>query len=241
MKQFGVSSPRELDPKLRAVGTSVEREKRAFIEFMLAQQWQGQQIKRDDEITLDQMVTYYRQHQDEFTRPARAKWEELMVRFSKYPTRRRPEKPLREWETRCSPARRLPKWPAPVPTASRPPTAAGATGPPRGVWCQELDQALFGLPIGQLSPIIKGPIGFHIIRVTEREEAAVTPFPEAQVDIREKIVKQRSAKQLHEYLAKLQARTPVKTIFDGRRIGPTGQRCAQADRGVAGSAFPLAA
>ena len=51
MKQFGVTSPRELDPKLRAVGTSMEREKRAFIEFVLARQWQGQQIKRDEEIT----------------------------------------------------------------------------------------------------------------------------------------------------------------------------------------------
>ena len=28
--------------------------------------------------------------------------------------------------------------------------------------CQELDRALFGLPVGQLSPIIEGPTGFHI-------------------------------------------------------------------------------
>ena len=28
----------------------------------------------------------------------------------------------------------------------------------KGAWCQELDRALFGLPIGQLSPIIEGPM-----------------------------------------------------------------------------------
>ena len=97
--------------------------------------------------------------------------------------------------------------------------------PKGGVWdwtikgslvCKEIDQALFSLPVGQLSPIIKSPNGYHIVRVTAREDAKVTPFLDAQVDIREKIVKQRSEKQLREYLAKLEARTPVSTIFDGQ-------------------------
>ena len=33
------------------------------------------------------MVVYYREHLKEFTTPARAQWEELMVRYSKYPTK----------------------------------------------------------------------------------------------------------------------------------------------------------
>ena len=42
------------------------------------------------------------------------------------------------------------------------------------------------------------------------------PFVDAQVQIREKrdkIVKQRFEKQLQEYLAKLEAKTPISTIF----------------------------
>ena len=60
------------------------------------------------------------------------------------------------------------------------------------------------------------PNGYHIVRATVREDARVTPFLDAQVDIREKIVKQRSDKQIHEYLAKLEARTPMTTIFDAK-------------------------
>jgi hypothetical protein len=218
MKQFAVSSPRELEPKLRAVGTSVEREKRAFIEFNLAGQWEGQQIKRNEEITYDQMVVYYRQHQDEFTRPARARCEELMVRFSKHPSE------AAAWEAIARLGNQVL---AGVPFAEVAQKGSDGVEAPKGGrrdWtskgslCSELDQALFSLPIGQLSPIIKGPTGFHILRVTEREDAAITPFLEAQVAIRDKIVKQRSAKQLHEYLAKLHARTPVKTIFDDTRV-----------------------
>ena len=88
----------------------------------------------------------------------------------------------------------------------------------KGSLVPELDGALFGLPIGQLSPIIESSAGFHIVRVTQREEPVVTPFREAQVAIRDKIIQERSAKQLHEYLAKVQARTPVKTIFDRPQV-----------------------
>ena len=71
MKQFKVGSAREFDQKLRAWARRWSaRSGRSTSE--LAQQWIGQQIKRDEEITYDQMVVYYRQHQDEFTKPARA-------------------------------------------------------------------------------------------------------------------------------------------------------------------------
>ena len=87
--------------------------------------------------------------------------------------------------------------------------------------CEEIDRALFTLPVGQLSPtIIEGPTGFHIIRVTQREDVTVTQFLDAQAEIRKKIVRQRSEKQFDEYMAKLKARTPVWTIFDA----PAGQQ-----------------
>jgi parvulin-like peptidyl-prolyl isomerase len=86
--------------------------------------------------------------------------------------------------------------------------------------CQALDHAVFSLPVGQLSPIIEGPVGFHVVRVTERQKTAVTPFLEAQVEIKEKIKQQRSEKQFREYMAKVQARTPVWTIFDEDPANP---------------------
>ena len=45
---------------------------------------------------------------------------------------------------------------------------------------EELDRALFGLPIGQLSPILESDTGYHIVRVIDRQEATRTSFPEAQ-------------------------------------------------------------
>ncbi len=214
MKKAGVSSAREFDQKLRTLGTSLDREKKAYVERTLAQQWVRQQIKRDEEITYDQMVAYYRDHQKEFTAPARVQWEELMVQCSKYPTNVAAYDAIAQMGNQVVGGRPLAEvakagsdGPTAVQGGRRDWTTKG------GLVNQQLDQALFTLGVGQLSPIIKGPSSYHIIRVTVREDEAVRPFLEAQVDIKQKIVEQRSQKQFREYMAKLEARTPVWTIY----------------------------
>lgn len=227
LKQFQVSSPRELDPKLRAVGTSLEHEKRSFIEFILARQWQSEQIKRNEEITWDQMVAYYRQHQDEFTRPPRARCDELMVRFSKYPNEEAAGEAIARLGNRVRGGEPFDQVARTGSDGVEAPKGGRRDWTSKGSLCPDLDKALFAQPLGQPGPIVRSPTGFHILRVTEREDAAVTPFTEAQLKIRDKIVKERSAKYLHEYFTKLQERTPVKTIFDAtetaRRPGQPGE------------------
>jgi parvulin-like peptidyl-prolyl isomerase len=45
----------------------------------------------------------------------------------------------------------------------------------------ELEDAAFALPIGETSDIIQSPIGFHILRVTEKEERPLTEADTAQL------------------------------------------------------------
>ncbi len=219
MKRAGVGSRRELDQKLRSLGTSLEQEKRASMELSLAKKWVGNQIKHDEEVTYDQMLFYYRDHRKEFTTPARAQWEELMVRYSKYPARAAAYEAIARMGNQV--------W-AGTPFADVAKAGSDGVEAPKGgqrEWttkgalsCAALDAALFGLPVGQLSPIIEGDHGFHILRVTKRDPEIVKPFSETQAEIKKKISEQRWQKQFQEYMAKLQARTPVWTIFDS----PTG-------------------
>ena len=213
-----VQTAHELDLKLRKLGTSLDQEKRAFIERSLAQQWVQQKIKRDEEITGDQLdvVAYYQEHLDEFTSPARAEWEELMVHYSKYPTK------VAAFEAI---ARMGNKVCGGVSFAQVAKTESdGLTAAEGGRWpwtsknaltCRQIDEALFNLPVGQLSPIIAGEKGYHILRVIRREVETVLPYLEAQVEIKKKIVEKRSKKQFRDYMAELRRKTPIWTIFDG--------------------------
>ena len=219
MKQTGTASRGDLERKLRAMGSSIDQKKRAFVEFQVAVEWRKQQVKHNDEVTPDEMLAYYHQHLGDFTTPARAKWEELMVRTAKYPSDQAAYAALARMGNQVLAGANF----AEVAKAA----SDGPTATSGGAWdwttkgalvCQDIDRWLFTSPIGQLSPIIKEPNGFHIVRVTCREEQKVTPFPDAQAQIRKKIIKERPAdKQIDEYMAKLEAKTPVWTIFDSEQ------------------------
>ena len=77
-----------------------------------------------------------------------------------------------------------------------------------------LDEAIFSLPIGQLSAILEDGEMLHIVRVVERQDAGRTPFIEAQVGIRDTMLTERRHAATEEYLTKLRQRTPVWTVFD---------------------------
>jgi hypothetical protein len=169
------------------------------------------------------MLAYFHAHQDQFTAPARARYEELMVRYpgGKYPTKKAALDALwqmghRVWsgEPFAQVARNGSEGATAAEGGERPWTTKGALA------CQAMDEALFGLPLGQLSQILESPQGFYIIRVTQREGAMVKDFRDAQVEIKDKIIQERSDKQLKDYLAKLETRTPVRTIFDSD-VGPS--------------------
>ena len=218
LKRSGVASAKELDQKLRSLGSSLDREKKSFIERTVSQQWVRQQIKRDEEITYDQMLKYYRAHISEFEKPAQAKWEEIMVQFANFPSK------AEAYEAVARLGNQVVAGADFAEVAKNGSQGVTAADGGKYKWTtkgslkyEEIDRTIFALPTGQLSPIIESEKGYHIIRVTERAETEVTPFLTAQVDIKEKIVQERTDKQLQEYLARLEDKTPIWTIYDGQR------------------------
>ena len=215
IKRAKLADRRELDRKLAELGTSLEKRKRAFIELAVAREWLRQKSKAEAEVTLDEVRAYYDSHLDEFEHPARAKWEELMVRFSEHPNKAEADAKIAWMGNQVFAGRPL----AEVAEAH----SEGSTASQRGQcdWTTQgclaaevLDRAVFALPVGQLSRIIESDRGYHIVRVIEREDAHCTPFAEAQAEIREKLKAERQEEQSQEVLAKLKREIPVWTAYD---------------------------
>jgi parvulin-like peptidyl-prolyl isomerase len=83
-------------------------------------------------------------------------------------------------------------------------TNGGSLGPafPRGKMVPQFDQAVFSLPVGQISEPVKSPFGYHIIKVEERTSKS---FEEARADIEKKVRPQLT----REAMDKLSKQTPV--------------------------------
>ena len=216
LEAYKAKSRTELDAMLRQRGTSLEAQRRMYFEGSMAAQWTQQQKKDDGEVTHADMVAYYRDHIADYETQGKARWEQLTARFDRFDSKAQAYQALATWGNQVWSGKPF----AEVAKANSQEFAASDGGvhdwTTKGSLVSTiLDDAVFALPIGQLSQIIEDDRSFHIVRVIERKETNRKPFIEAQKDIKVEIKKQRSDAQTKNYLVKLREKTPVWTIFDG--------------------------
>ncbi|MBP1713207.1 MAG: peptidyl-prolyl cis-trans isomerase [Deltaproteobacteria bacterium] len=74
----------------------------------------------------------------------------------------------------------------------------------------ELEEAVFPLKTGEISPLVRSPEGFHILRVMERKGGEPKPFAEAQIKIREEMMQAESEKKLQEWIKALKEKSYIE-------------------------------
>ena len=168
MKRENVVSRADLETALRAKGSSLDREKRIFSEQTIAQEWVRQKVKPEgggdkgekgndkDEVTHEEMRTWYQKHLKDFEQPAKARWEELMVTFSRHPNHDEAYAALAAMGNRVIAGASLADV---AKSASEGPTAPQGGQRdwthPGSLSSDALDHAIFSLPVGQLSQILE--------------------------------------------------------------------------------------
>ena len=190
--------------------------RRAFNERVIAAEWIRSKVKINEEVSPEEMIEYYRSHLTDYDYPTQARWEELAVRKDRYQGRERGVRGAGAVGQRSLAARHA----QPVKGAAFAEVAKakidGFTAKDGGVhdWttkgalqCKAIDDALFTLQVGQMSPILDSGPMFHIVRVLERKEAGRKPFTDVQTDIRDKLKEQRFQAEVEKYLTRLRERS----------------------------------
>ncbi|MGQ9504572.1 MAG: peptidylprolyl isomerase [Thermogutta sp.] len=219
LKKMGWNSPQEFDAHLKSLGSSLAHEKRAFIETVIAREWLRQQTKDERgpfvSVSPEELLAYYQAHIQEFEEPGWVEWQQLTIK-------KRPDRSDAEAHARATALREQVLTGEPFESVAR----AGSEGPTaqtgglrertyRGsLRSKALEEALFSLPVGTVSPIIEDEQGFHVVRVIRRQDARRVPFTEAQVQIREKLAQNRQKQLTAEWLQKLSKEIAVWTIYD---------------------------
>jgi hypothetical protein len=215
VREASLTTALEYERSLRAKGQSLDRMRKQFFERGLAQEWLRKNSRVDEEIPHGEMIAWYQNNLAEFEYPARAKFEALTIKTAGRRSRQE------AWDMLAGmgnevlagrPFAEVAKARSEGPTAK----AGGAfdwTGK-GSLASKPLDEAIFSLPVGELSTIIEDETALSIVRVVERQEAGRTPFLEAQVQIRQTLREDRRRKQQESYLTRLRDQTPVWTVFD---------------------------
>jgi len=231
MEKHQANSRSDLEAKMAAAGQSLDRQRQMYLERSLAGGWEEQHVKDNREIPVSESLGYYQQHIADFEYPSKARWEELMVSFDRFNSKREAQQAIAQMGNEVL---RGADFAAVAKAHSHGPTKlqGGAYDwtTKGSLVSKVLDEAIFGLPINRMSQILEDDRGFHIVRVVERTEAGCTPFVEAQVPIRKKLRDEHLQTQRDEFLAKIKQRTPVWTIFDA----PVGSPVDRGDATLGG-------
>lgn len=220
IEQAKLETATDLEERLRSLGTSLENTRRSFYEQVTAREMVLREGEDDQEVTHDQLLEYYQEHADVYLTPARVRWEQLSVRFDRHPSKREAYRAIAEMGNAVLNGARLDE------VAKR--ESQGPTAKDGGLydWTVKgslvstvLDESLFQMPLEELSDILEDEIGFHIIRVLEREEVGKVPFTKAQVEIRDKIKEQRQEEKVKTYLERLKRETYVWNYFEEKSRG----------------------
>lgn len=224
IESVGVADRAELEAKLLSLGTSLHERRDDFFRTIIARQWLQQAVKINREVTHEQLVEFYQSHEADYAQPERVRWEELMVRFEKHPSKSEAYAALARLgnQAYAATAAAAAGEAAFGELASR--HSDGFTAADGGVygWTSQgslaaavIETALFETPVGQMSPILEGPTGFHILRVIERKEAGPTPFSDVQAKIREDLYKERFDRGINEKVTELKRSARIWTVFTG--------------------------
>lgn len=213
-KSMKTESLSEIDRKLREQGSSLKALEYEFIDQMLSHLYLQDKVDRDPEISIAEIIQYYRAHESEFEHSARARWEQLTVNFENFDSRESAYQAI--WEM-LQEARFGGSMQAVARAKSQEPFAKGGgvhEWTNRGSLASEvLDEQIFRLPLAQISDVIEDTAGFHVIRVLEREAAGVTALSQVQDKIRTKLRRQKVAAAEQRVMKELTQSVAVWSMF----------------------------
>lgn len=220
-KQYQVNTKVGLERELRRRGDSLERIRDEVINNQMAREYLAAKAEVKQDITRRDMLEYYQQHLDEYATPARVKWRQIVVSFARHggqdAARRVLDQAIVELEGGAEFADVARKY-------SDGPTAEDGG---RWDWTQtgsladeEIENALFSLPVGAISRVFTGEDNFQLVLVTEREAAGHTPFETLQDDIKRTLQEESQREATQKVMQELMETAVIRTIFDRRSDAP---------------------
>ena len=206
----------ELEDFLHSEGTSIAAQQRAFTNQQMAGFYMSQTLEQVPEVTRNDIVQRYRTTVEEFTAPADVKWQQLAISYAMNGGR---SGALAKLEQAVGDLQAGESFDYVVGQYSD-----GVMRDRAGIWDyvtrgalvdKGLEEQLFSLDVGEISPPIRTEKAFLLVRVIDRRPERVTPLKDVQDSLRETIEGERREKAAKAMLADLWQTSNIQTALDG--------------------------
>ena len=214
MKNMKVTSPAQLDAYYRNLGSSLRNVRKSWIENELVMYTMREKIQQKQEVSHREIYEVYLANKEQYSTPARVRWEQLMVRFDKFPSKSAAKKAITEMYDSVYHGAKLSAVAEKKSQGFKAKQGGQQGWTTRGSLIDKnLDKMLFTIELDKLSDVVETARGFIVIRALEREEAGFVSFETAQKEIKKKISDEKLELEFQKHIAKVKARVPVE-IFE---------------------------
>ena len=217
MKEAGVNSRLELEKQLLAEGTSLENLRTNFAAQQMAMEYLRSKAPKQDPPGRPELLAYYEANKEKYFEPSEAKWRQIVVDVAKQGGKDQAEARLNEIIEFMRPSRGANFAEAAKKFSDGPNAAEG------GAWSwttkgsladSQVDEAIFELPVGQPSQVLRKFDEYKIVLVDQRKPDRYKPFEDVQDDIAAEIERESRKGLARGVIDELRAEAEIMTIFD---------------------------
>jgi peptidyl-prolyl cis-trans isomerase SurA len=214
-KGYGLTSDEEFQTLLRAQGLTVPVIRRQIERQMIADEYVRSAIKEKGRTPgFAEIRAYYERRPDEFKTQDKVKWLDIFVSVNRHPTPRaaydHAEMVRREAASGADFVALVKRYDNGLASGSN----GVGVGSKRGeIQPADVEPAVWALKTGEVSGLIETPVGYHIVKVAEREYAGVRAFDaKVQGEIREKLMRQYREAEYQRLVEELWRKGGVRVI-----------------------------
>jgi len=215
MKKAKVGTEGELELELRKQGSSIEAQRSTFRNRELARQYMHIKAMAHDGYDLPDVRKYYLEHIEDYAVTAKAKWEQIQLKFTKNGGKEGARKKADEILKRLDSGE--------VFAVVAKECSNGVTAAKGGLWgwteegslkTKEIEEAVFEQPVGQIGPPIETSTSIDIIRVIDRTDAAYQPFETVEDQIKAQLKEAASQKRYTNLMKELNENATIERLMD---------------------------
>ncbi|MCK7458182.1 SurA N-terminal domain-containing protein [Idiomarina aminovorans] len=191
----------------------------AYIELSLAA------IESDIEISEEEVREYYEQRQQQYTTEEERRISHILIEFDTENAKEQAEQALSELEQGANFAEVAKTYSDDTFSAEQ---GGDLDWIESGMMDEDFDAAAFELErVGDLSGIVETSFGYHIIKLTDLREGAVTPFSEVKEEVRQQLLTEKAEDRyfdMQQKLAEISFEQPDTLEPAAEEVGATVRR-----------------
>jgi parvulin-like peptidyl-prolyl isomerase len=215
-KFYGIKSDADFLDWLKAQGLTEQVLRREFVRQMMADEYVHSMLKeRSRNPGFAEIRVYYERHPDEFNAPDRVKWQDIFVSFNQHPTPQAAYNHADAIRRQAASGADFLELVKKYDNGLSAKTKDGlGIGEKRGeIKPVDVEPALWELQAGQVSGLIQTAVGYHIVKVMERDYAGLRPLDtKVQGEIRRKLMEQYRKAEVEKMIDELWRKGAVRVI-----------------------------